>query len=198
MLRGVRTAGDGRSFISGIAAAGLGVLSCSSVGRFMPSFAQTLSRFFDRRSPTHWPRQRAGIAAAAQNKLAFENSARSAMEAEVRFRTAEAISQWANRQTRRNAVTSCLPVTRSPSSVSAKWNRLPDTEFAEIPSVMCGRQSFAEFRLIFWNKLLLGVDLEPPQGTKAEHQRHRSKNTFGFEGALSTNVVAQVLRANKP
>jgi predicted TIM-barrel fold metal-dependent hydrolase len=41
MLRGVRAAGDRRSFISGIAAAGLGALSCSSVGRFVSAFAQT-------------------------------------------------------------------------------------------------------------------------------------------------------------
>ncbi len=33
--------GDRRSFISGIAAAGLGALACSSVGRFMSVFAQT-------------------------------------------------------------------------------------------------------------------------------------------------------------
>ena len=41
MLRGVRAAGDRRSFISGIAAAGLGALSCSSLGRFVSAFAQT-------------------------------------------------------------------------------------------------------------------------------------------------------------
>jgi 6-methylsalicylate decarboxylase len=33
--------GDRRSFISGIATAGLGAVACSSVGRFMPAFAQT-------------------------------------------------------------------------------------------------------------------------------------------------------------
>jgi hypothetical protein len=42
MLRGVRAAGDRRNFISGIAAAGLGALSCSSVGGFVSAFAQTL------------------------------------------------------------------------------------------------------------------------------------------------------------
>ncbi len=41
MLRGVRATDDRRNFISGIAAAGMGALSCSSVGRFMSAFAQT-------------------------------------------------------------------------------------------------------------------------------------------------------------
>jgi 6-methylsalicylate decarboxylase len=41
MLRGVRTTGDRRNFISAIASAGLGALSCSSVGRLMSAFAQT-------------------------------------------------------------------------------------------------------------------------------------------------------------
>jgi predicted TIM-barrel fold metal-dependent hydrolase len=41
MMRGVRAAGDRRSFISGIGAAGLGALSCSRVGRFVSAFAQT-------------------------------------------------------------------------------------------------------------------------------------------------------------
>ncbi len=41
MLRGIRAAADRRSFISGIAAAGLGALSCSGVGRWMSAAAQT-------------------------------------------------------------------------------------------------------------------------------------------------------------
>ena len=43
MSSGVQTAGDRRSFISGIAAAGLGALSCSRLGRSMSAFAQTPS-----------------------------------------------------------------------------------------------------------------------------------------------------------
>jgi predicted TIM-barrel fold metal-dependent hydrolase len=41
MLRGARTTGDRRNFISVIASAGLGALSCSSVRRLMSAFAQT-------------------------------------------------------------------------------------------------------------------------------------------------------------
>jgi 6-methylsalicylate decarboxylase len=41
MLRGVRTAGDRRNFISAIASAGFGALSCSSVERLMSAFAQS-------------------------------------------------------------------------------------------------------------------------------------------------------------
>src|SRR5215469_1779166 len=39
--------------------------------------------------------------------------------------------------------------------------------------VVCLR--FGEFRLVFWNKLLRRVDLEPYQCTEAQHQRHQDQ-----------------------